>query len=44
MVWWWGEGKTYFEVLARALLGEVSYWDDTPPKQAMLSWATKYMP
>ena len=34
MVWWWGEGKTYFEVPARAL----SYWDDIPPKGAKLSW------
>ena len=24
MVWWWGEGKTYFEVLARVFLGEAS--------------------
>ena len=39
MVWWWGEGKTYFEVLTRALLGEVSYWDDIPLKWAKLSWS-----
>ena len=37
MVWWWGEGKTYFEVLARAFLGEVSCCDDIPPKWAKLS-------
>ena len=41
MIWWWGEGKTYFEVPARALLGEVSYWDDIPPKGAKLSWNHK---
>ena len=39
MVWWWGEGRTYFEVPARALLGEVSCWDDIPPKRAKLSWS-----
>ena len=38
MVWWWGEGKTYFEVPARALLGEMSCWDDIPPKGEKLSW------
>ena len=38
MIWWWGEGKTYFKVPARALLGEGSYWDDIPPKGAKLSW------
>ena len=34
---WFGggeRGKTYFEVPARALLGEVSYWDDIPPKRS----------
>ena len=41
MVWWWGEGKTYFEVSARAHLGEVSCWVDTPPKRAKLSWSHK---
>ena len=38
---WFGggeRGKTYFEVLARALLGEVSCWDDIPPTGAKLSW------
>ena len=25
-------GKTYFGVLAQAPLGEMSYWDDIPPK------------
>ena len=39
MVWWWGEGKTYFKVSAKTLLGEMSYWDDTPPKRAKLSWS-----
>ena len=38
MVWRWGEGKTYFEVPARALLGKASYWDDISPKGAKLSW------
>ena len=32
MVWWWGEGKTYSRVFAQALLGEMAYWDDIPPK------------
>ena len=41
MVWWWGEEKTYFEVPARALLGEVSCWVDTSPKRAKLSWSHK---
>ena len=34
---WFGgveRGKTYFEVLARALLEEVSCWDDIPPKRS----------
>ena len=34
---WFGggeRGKTYFEVLARTLLGEVSCWDDIPPKRS----------
>ena len=34
---WFGggkRGKTYFEVPARALLGEVSCWDDIPPKRS----------
>ena len=36
---WFGggeRGKTYFEVPARALLGEVSYWDDIPPKRSKI--------
>ena len=33
MVCRWGEGKTYYEVPARALLGEASCWDDIPPKR-----------
>ena len=37
MVWWWGEGKIYFEVPVRALVGGVSCWDDTAPKRAKLS-------
>ena len=36
MVWWWGEGKIYFEVPIRALLREVSCYDDIPPKWAKL--------
>ena len=44
MVWWWGEGKTYFEVLARTLLGEVSCWDNTPSKWVKLSWVTRCIP
>ena len=32
MVWWWGEGKTYFGILAQVLLGEMSCQDDIPPK------------
>jgi len=32
MVWQWGEGKTYSRVPAQDLLGEMSYWDDIPPK------------
>ena len=27
-------GKTYFKVPARALLGEMSCWDDIPPKRS----------
>ena len=34
MVWQWGEGKTYSEVPTQALLGEMSYWDDIPPKRS----------
>ena len=28
------KGKTYFEVAARALLGEVSCWDNISPKRS----------
>ena len=38
---WFGSGerrKTYSKVPVRALLGEVSYWDDILPKGAKLSW------
>ena len=34
---WFGDRereKTYFEVPTRALLGEVSRWDDIPPKRS----------
>ena len=34
---WSGDGereKTYYGVLALALLGEISYWDDMPPKRS----------
>ena len=34
---WFGSGergKTYFEVPTRALLGQVSCWDDIPPKRS----------
>ena len=33
MVWRWGEGKAYSRVLAQILLGEMSCWDDMPPKR-----------
>ena len=29
----WGEGGAYFGVPAQTLLGEMSYWDDIPPKR-----------
>ena len=32
MVWQWGERKTYSKVPTQALLGEISCWDDIPPK------------
>ena len=32
VVWQWGETGAYFEVLAQAFLGEMSCWDDIPPK------------
>ena len=34
---WFGDGKrekTYYGVLAQALLGEMSCWDDMPPKRS----------
>ena len=34
MVWRWGEGKTYSGVPTQALLEEMSYWDDIPPKRS----------
>ena len=38
MVWRWGEGKTYSGVLAQAILGEMSYWDDILPKRSKDEW------
>ena len=34
-VWFGGEekGRAYFGILAQTLLGEISYWDDIPPKR-----------
>ena len=32
MVLRWGKGKTYSEFFAQALLGEMSCWNDIPPK------------
>ena len=29
-----GRGKTYSGIPAQALLGEMSYWDDIPPKRS----------
>ena len=34
MVWQWGEGKTYYGVLTYDILGEMSNWDDIPPKRS----------
>ena len=34
MVWQWRERKTYYGILAQALLGEMSCWDDIPPKRS----------
>ena len=34
MVWRWGEEKTYSGVPAQALLGEMSYWNEIPPKRS----------
>ena len=33
MVWWWEEREAYSRVLAQNLLGEMSCWDDIPPKR-----------
>ena len=33
VVWRWGERRAYFGVPAQALLGEMSCWDDIPPKR-----------
>ena len=33
VVWRWGEGRGYFGVPTQALLGEMSCWDDIPPKR-----------
>ena len=33
MVWRWGEGKAYYGVPTQILLGEMSYWNDIPPKR-----------
>ena len=33
VVWRWGEGGAYFGVLAQALLGEMSCWDDISSKR-----------
>ena len=32
-VWRWGEGGAYYGVPAQTLLGEMSCWDDIPPKK-----------
>ena len=29
-----GGGETYYGVLAYIILGEMSYWDDMPPKRS----------
>ena len=33
-----GKKKTYSGVLAQALLGEMSCWDDIPPKKSKDEW------
>ena len=33
MVWRWREGKAYSGVPDRILFGEMSCWDDIPPKR-----------
>ena len=32
MAWQWGEGGANYGVLAKTILGEMSYWNDIPPK------------
>ena len=34
MVWQWGEEKTYFGDPVQTFLGEMSCWDDIPPKKS----------
>ena len=38
MVWRYGEGKAYSRVPVQTLLGEMSCWDDIPPKRGRMSW------
>ena len=41
---WFGgreKGKPIWRFLPRPFWGEVSYWDDTPPKWAKLSWSNQ---
>ena len=33
MVWQWGEGGAYYGFPAQTLLGEMSCWNDIPPKR-----------
>lgn len=33
MVWQWEKGKAYSRIPAQSLLGEMSHWDDIPPKR-----------
>ena len=33
VVWQWGKWGAYFGVFAQVLLGEMSCWDDIPPKR-----------
>ena len=33
IVWWWGEREVYYGILTQTLLGEMSCWDDIPPKR-----------
>ena len=34
IIWRWREGKTYYGVPAQVLWGEMSCWDDIPPKRS----------